>query len=169
MAVRKIIRNALGIIGLAAALPLLAMPAQANAAQSCTAGAGHSCIRVINKTGAVHSLRINPSWGTCLTGSTPGATTVWRTVTVSSNTSAPLNTYTGTGCQGGTQNSVHVFWNTTPDASNYETVTISDSQTCDCTGCSPSSATQDVRTDAVVRQGMRTEVYGSGRTPNCIT
>jgi hypothetical protein len=126
---RKLISSAIGVVGLAAALPLFITPMQANAATGCTASSGNSCIKVANQTSSVHSIRVG---GRCLTGVPPNTTRTWSSAYVRSNQSTTVLTYTGTSCQGNTQNSENVSWTTSPDGGNYELITISGNSGTGC-------------------------------------
>jgi hypothetical protein len=111
-----------GVLGVVAAtLTLAAGPAAAAVvAPKCHApsGSGQSCVKIINHTQQINSLRESKTHR-CLLNIGPGKTGYYTDVFISLADNVQLNTYTGSNCEGKTQVvNLIVRWGG-PDGDNY--------------------------------------------------
>ncbi|WP_330277144.1 hypothetical protein OG205_16610 [Lentzea sp. NBC_00516] len=115
------------VLGLAGALvTALATLTIANApaqAAGCTATGGESCLRIINNTNQIHSVRESKT-NRCLLGIHPGRTRVYDNIHFNVNDQPQFRGFTGSNCEG---NTVFNAWRGNgwgPDSGNYFTLAI---------------------------------------------
>ena len=101
----------------AAGLAVAAGSAQASQWPPACQYHAHACVAVDNQTGGnVHSLRVN---GQCLLFNNPGTSHYYSRAAVEYGGTPTTLTYSGYHCEGNTQNSETVRWDTNTGSGNY--------------------------------------------------
>lgn len=105
---------------------VLALPAGANATQAavpkCTAPSGQSCVRIDNRSAAIHSARIGSESTSCIRNLAVGKTS-FSGIHVKTNSIGGFFAYKGSKCEGNSiaSSGAEILG---PDANNYQTIVV---------------------------------------------